>query len=70
MQLNELLANMRLLSDNNPEILLSIDGIHYDIDELIYNFITNKVEIKSSKRKKQKDSKKQLRPYSSLFENK
>lgn len=69
MQLNELLTNMKLLSDNNPEVLLNIDGIHYDINDLTYNFITNKIEIKSSKRKRQKDSKKQLRPYSSLFEN-
>lgn len=70
MQLNELLENMKLLCDNNPEVLLSIDNVLCDIDGLTYNFITNKVEIKSSKRRRSKEnSKKSVRPYSSLFED-
>ena len=70
MQLNELLENMKLLCDNNPEVLLSIDNVLYDIDGLTYNFITNKVEIKSSKRRRSKESsKKSVRPYSSLFDD-
>lgn len=67
MKVDELIESLKLLSDNNPEVVVSVNGINYEINNMMYNFKENEFVLEYNKKHRVNNTKKN-RPYSSVFE--
>lgn len=67
MKASELIDGLKLLVDNNPEIVVSVNGINYEINNMTYNFKENEFVLEYNKKNMVTNTKKG-RPYSSIFE--
>ena len=67
MKASELIDGLKLLVDNNPEIVVSVNGINYEINNMTYNFKENEFVLEYNKKNMVINTKKG-RPYSSIFE--